>query len=151
VAPSHWPYCCPYCCPCCRRRRHLRRRRRHLHRRRRHRRRPCHRRHRRPPRTSPRSPPRPRRPPTHLSPRAWHALRPGCKSIPPRRSPRSRLNHQTTPGEARTSEPSDSEENSSSEYSESPKSSEGGVGSRFRLSPEWCEELPPLLLLPMVE
>jgi hypothetical protein len=36
--------------------------------------------------------------------------------------------------------PSDSEENSSSEYSESPKSSEGGVGSRLRL-----------LLLPMVE
>jgi hypothetical protein len=37
-------------------------------------------------------------------------------------------------------DPSDSEENSSSEYSESPKSSEGGVGSRLRL-----------LLLPMVE
>jgi len=47
--------------------------------------------------------------------------------------------------------PSDLEENSSSEYSESPKSSEGGVGSRFRLSPEWCDELPPFLLLPMVE
>jgi hypothetical protein len=54
-------------------------------------------------------------------------------------------------GEAWTGEPLDSEENSSSEYSESPKSSEGGVGSRFRLSPEWCEELPPFLLLPMVE
>jgi hypothetical protein len=43
------------------------------------------------------------------------------------------------------------EENSSSEYFESPKSFEGGVGSSFRLSPEWCEELPPFLLLPMVE
>jgi hypothetical protein len=37
-------------------------------------------------------------------------------------------------------DPSDSEENSSSEYSESPKSSDGGVGSRLRL-----------LFLPMVE
>jgi hypothetical protein len=37
-------------------------------------------------------------------------------------------------------DPSDSEENSSSEYSESPKSSDGGVGSRLRLVP-----------LPMVE
>jgi hypothetical protein len=43
------------------------------------------------------------------------------------------------------------EENSSSEYSESPKSSEGGVGSRLRLSPEWCEEPLPFLLLPIVE
>jgi hypothetical protein len=54
-------------------------------------------------------------------------------------------------GEVYTSDPSDSEENSSFEYSESLKSSEGGVGSRFRLSPEWCDELPPFLLLPMVE
>jgi hypothetical protein len=37
-------------------------------------------------------------------------------------------------------DPSDSEENSSSEYSESLKSSDGGVGSRLRL-----------LFLPMVE
>jgi hypothetical protein len=37
-------------------------------------------------------------------------------------------------------DPSDPEENSSSEYSESPKSSDGGVGSRLRL-----------LFLPMVE
>jgi hypothetical protein len=37
-------------------------------------------------------------------------------------------------------DPLDSEENSSSEYSESPKSSDGGVGSRLRL-----------LFLPMVE
>jgi hypothetical protein len=43
------------------------------------------------------------------------------------------------------------EENSSSEYSESLKSSEGGVGSHFRLSPEWCDEPPLFLLLPMVE
>jgi hypothetical protein len=49
-----------------------------------------------------------------------------------------------------TGAPSDSEENYSSEYSESPKSSEGGLGSRFRLSPEWCDELPPVLFLPMV-
>jgi hypothetical protein len=41
-----------------------------------------------------------------------------------------------TEGEAGAGEPSNSEENSSSEYSESPKSSEGGVGSRLRLSPE---------------
>jgi hypothetical protein len=54
-------------------------------------------------------------------------------------------------GEAWTGDPSDSEENSSYEYSKSSKSSEGGVGSRFRLSLEWCEELPPFLLLPMVE
>jgi hypothetical protein len=32
-------------------------------------------------------------------------------------------------------DPSDSEENSSSEYSESPKSSDGGVGSHFRFLP----------------
>jgi hypothetical protein len=32
-------------------------------------------------------------------------------------------------------DPSDSEENSSSEYSESPKSSGGGVGSRLRFLP----------------
>jgi hypothetical protein len=54
-------------------------------------------------------------------------------------------------GKVGAGEPSDSEENSSSEYSESPKSSEGGVGSHLRLSPEWCEEPPPFLLLPMVE
>jgi hypothetical protein len=39
-----------------------------------------------------------------------------------------------------TSDPSDLEETSSSEYSESPKSSEGGLGSRFRLSPAWRGE-----------
>ena len=54
-------------------------------------------------------------------------------------------------GEAWTGDPSDSEENSSSEYSESPKSSEGGVGSGFRLLPEWCDQLLLFLLLPMVE
>jgi hypothetical protein len=43
-------------------------------------------------------------------------------------------------GETGAGDPSDSEENSSSEYSESPKSSDGGVGSRLRLLP-----------LPMVE
>jgi hypothetical protein len=43
-------------------------------------------------------------------------------------------------GETGAGDPSDSEENSSSEYSESPKSSDGGVGSRLRL-----------LLLPMAE
>jgi hypothetical protein len=43
-------------------------------------------------------------------------------------------------GETGAGDPSDSEENSSSEYSELPKSSDGGVGSRLRL-----------LLLPMVE
>jgi hypothetical protein len=43
-------------------------------------------------------------------------------------------------GETGAGDPSDSEENSSSEYSESPKSSDGGVGSRLRL-----------LFLPMVE
>jgi hypothetical protein len=37
-------------------------------------------------------------------------------------------------GEARASDPSNSEETSSSEYSESPKSSEGGLGSHFHLS-----------------
>jgi hypothetical protein len=36
-------------------------------------------------------------------------------------------------GETGAGDPSDSEENSSSEYSESPKSSDGGVGSRLRL------------------
>jgi hypothetical protein len=100
VASSHWPCCCPCCCPCCRHRRrrcHLCRRRhrscRRLHRRRRHR----HRR-RRPPRTSPRSSPRPRSTPTHPSPRARRARRPGCRFIPLRQSPGSRLSHQTTPG-----------------------------------------------------
>jgi hypothetical protein len=43
-------------------------------------------------------------------------------------------------GETGVGDPSDSEENSSSEYYESPKSSDGGVGSRLRL-----------LLLPMAE
>jgi hypothetical protein len=52
-----------------------------------------------PPRTSRRNSPRPRSTLTHPSSRARRARRPGCKSIPPRRSPRSRLNHQTTPGE----------------------------------------------------
>jgi hypothetical protein len=109
VASSHWPCCCPCCYPCCRRHcrsccrchhpcrcrrryhRRLRRRRHHHHRRR------C------PPRTSPRSPPRPRSTPTHPSPRAWSARRPGCRSRPPRQSPRSRLNHQTTLGERQES------------------------------------------------
>jgi hypothetical protein len=54
-------------------------------------------------------------------------------------------------GEVGAGEPSDSEENSSSEYSELLKSSEGGVGSRLRLSPERGEELLPFLFLPMVE
>jgi hypothetical protein len=86
VASSHWPCCCPCCCPCCRchcrpccRRRcpcrhrlrhHRRLRRRHHHR---HRRR-CS------PRMSPRSPPRPRSTPTHPSPRARSARRPGCRT-----------------------------------------------------------------------
>jgi hypothetical protein len=48
------------------------------------------------------------------------------------------------------SDPSDSKETSSSEYSESPKSSEGGLGSRFRLSPVWRGEPRPPLPLPMV-
>jgi hypothetical protein len=38
----------------------------------------------------------------------------------------------------------------SSEYSESPKSSEGGLGGRFRLSPARRVEPRPLLPLPMV-
>jgi hypothetical protein len=150
VAFSHWPCCCPCCrrrrCrPCCCRRRHpccrccrpCRRRHRHRrHRLRCRRRRPRHRR-RRPPRTSP---PRPRSTPTHPSPRARSARRPGCKSRPPPQAPGSHLNHQTThteewePGTPRT------QENSSSKYSESLKSSDGGVGSRLRL-----------LFLPMVE
>jgi hypothetical protein len=110
VAFSHWPGWCPCCCPCHRRGRPRRRRcrcRRRLcccrrHHRRRLRRRRCLRHRRRcPPQTSPRSPPRPRSTPTHPSPRARCAGRPGCRSRPPRQSPRSRLNHQTTPGERR--------------------------------------------------
>jgi hypothetical protein len=103
VASSHWPCCCPCCRRCrhrchpCRCRHRPCRCRRHRHRRLRRRRRRRRRRH--PPRTSRRNSPRPRSTPTHPSPRAWHARRPGCKSIPPRRSPGSRLNHQTTPGE----------------------------------------------------
>ena len=139
MAFSHWPCCCPCCCrrrccPCCCRRcrsccRHCRpccRRRCHRHRRRRRRRRP------RPRRRRP-SPPHPRSTPTHPSPRARSARRPGCTSRPPPQAPRSCRG--TGAGD-----PSDSEENSSSEYSESPKSSDGGVGSRLRL-----------LFLPMVE
>ena len=38
-------------------------------------------------------------------------------------------------GETGAGDPSDSLENSSSEYSESPKSPDGGVGSRLRLLP----------------
>jgi hypothetical protein len=53
-------------------------------------------------------------------------------------------------GEARASDPSDSEETSSSEYSEFPKSSEGGLGSRFYLSPARWGEPRPLLPLAMV-
>jgi hypothetical protein len=106
VASSHWPCCCPccrcHCRPCCRRHRPCRYRRLHhrrLHRRRHHRhRRRCH------PRTSPRSPPRPRSTLTHPSPRAGSARRPGCRSRPPRQSPGSRLNHQTMPGERREPE-----------------------------------------------
>jgi hypothetical protein len=57
----------------------------------------------------------------------------------------------TPGGETGAGDPSNSKENSSSEYSELPKSSEGGVGSRLLLSPERGEELLPFLLLPMVE
>jgi hypothetical protein len=149
VASSHWPCCCPCCCrrclcpcccrrrpcchrcrPCCRRRYCRRRRRLRRRRRRRHLRRP-----------SRASPPRPRSTPTHPSPRARSARWPECKSRSPRQSPESRLSHRTTlGGETGARDPSDSEENSSSEYSESPKSSDGGVDSRLRL-----------LFLPMVE
>jgi hypothetical protein len=104
VASSHWPCCCP-CCRHRRRRCHLCRRRhrsccrlRRHHHRLRHRRRHRHRR-RRPPWTSPRSSPRPRSTPTHPSPRARHARQPVCRFTPLRRSPGSRLSHQTTPGE----------------------------------------------------
>jgi hypothetical protein len=102
VASSHWPCCCPCCCPCCRchcrpccrRRRPCRRRRCRLRRHRHHRhRRRCS------PQTSPRSPPRLRSTPTHPSPRARSARWPGCRFRPPRQSPGSRLNHQTTLGE----------------------------------------------------
>jgi hypothetical protein len=153
VASTHWPCCCPcchrHCRPCCRRHHPCRCRRHHHRRLRRHR----HHHHRRrcPPRMSPRSPPRPRSTPTHPSPRARSARRPGCRSRPPRQALGSRLNHQTTPGgETGAGDPSNSEENSSSEYSELPKSSEGGVGSRLRLSPERGEEPLPFLLLLMV-
>jgi hypothetical protein len=111
-----WPCCCRRCPWRCRRpcrrclrhpcRRRLRRpfRRRRCHRcRHRHRRCRPRRRHqcRSPPRTSRNSSPRSRRPPTHLSPRAWSARRPGCTSTPRRLSPGNRPNHRTTPGERR--------------------------------------------------
>jgi hypothetical protein len=152
VVPSHWPCRCrcrrrPCRRPCCRRHHHRRRHR--------HRRRPRHHRRRRlrcsPPCTSQRSPLRLRRPPTHPSPRAQRARRPGCMSTPPPQSLGNCLSRQTMPGERCGPTTLRTEENSSSEYSESPKSYEGGVGSRFRLSPEWCDELPPFLLLPMME
>jgi hypothetical protein len=51
--------------------------------------------------------------------------------------------------QALPSDPSDLEE-TSFDYSESPKSSEGGLGARFRLSPARRGEPRPLLPLPMV-
>jgi hypothetical protein len=104
VVPSHWPcrcHCHPCRCrhrpcrrPCCRRHRH--------HRHPRCRRRPRRHRYRRsPPRTSQRSPPHPRRPLTHPSPRAQRARRPRCMSTPLQQSPRNRLSCQTMPGERR--------------------------------------------------
>jgi hypothetical protein len=108
VALCHWPCCCR--CrpcrrrrrPCCRRclhrracRRRCRHRRHHFHRcrhlRRRHRRRSL-------PRTSRKSSPRPRRPPTHPSPRARSARQTGCTSTPQRLSPGNRPSHRTTLG-----------------------------------------------------
>jgi hypothetical protein len=107
VALCHWPCCC--CCRPCRCRRSCRRR--CLHRRP-CRRRCCHHRHhlhccrrlrrrcRRSslPRTSRKSSPRPRRPPTHSSPRARRARRTGCTSTPWRLSPGSRLSRRMTLG-----------------------------------------------------
>jgi hypothetical protein len=52
-------------------------------------------------------------------------------------------------GEAEADDRSDSEE-PSSEYSESPKSSEGGLGARLRLPPARRGKPLPLLPLPMV-
>jgi hypothetical protein len=107
VASSHWPCpCCrrrPWCCPCDRRRhRPCRRRRCPCHCRCRRRRR---RRRRRPrPRRRRQSPLHPRSTPTHLSPRARSARRPGCMTRLPQLSPRSRPSHRTTPGERREPE-----------------------------------------------
>jgi hypothetical protein len=52
-------------------------------------------------------------------------------------------------GEAGAGDRSDSEE-ASSEYSESLKSSKGGLGARLRLPPAWRGKPLPLLPLPMV-
>jgi hypothetical protein len=107
VALCHWPcrrccrpcrrrcHCCRRClhrCPCCRR---CRRRCRHRHRRRRPRRR-CRRRSL--PRTSRKSSPCLRRPPTHPIPQARRARRTGCTFTPRRLSLGNRTSRRTTPG-----------------------------------------------------
>jgi hypothetical protein len=101
VALCHWPCCCPYrrrrsCRRHCLHRRHCRRRRRRqLHRccclRRRCRRRSL-------PRTSRKSSPRPRRPPTHPSPRARARSTDRMYIHTRRLSPRNRPSRRTTPG-----------------------------------------------------
>jgi hypothetical protein len=113
----------------------------------------CHRPHRRrhrccrrcPPRRRRRSPSRSPPTPSHPTPRALCALWIKCRFARPLTAPWNCPSHRTTPqGDASGGEPSYSEENSSSEYSESPKSSDGGLEVRLRFpSVEWRLPLLP--------